>query len=435
MATAVVVVTGVGLAGAGVASAAGALGAWPGHGAADGAFASSLLDTQSVDLAITKTGPVTAQAGNPIAYAIVVRNEGAVPVPVADIVVSDPEADDIAAPASPPQALEPGASLTWTATRGPRPDACGAIVTNTASVALAPGSGYEEQDTGDNASKWTTTVLCPVGLSMTKGVSGGLTAAAPGTTVPYLITVTNSSKYPVPFSAITVSDPAADSGSLAPADVPSADSMLAPGATATWTAAVSVANDVSACGTNVVNTAVATLSVPEGTGLVSGGGITEVTAAAPPLPVTAGICGAGSAEATAALGRARPGTGSPRLRLGVHGPRNAREGSSFAFRIQVANRSADTLRAVVVHAMPPRMLKVRATGGGGSVSGTSIRWSIGAMAPGARRTVVAYLSPRAGTAGHTPCTLAIAAGTDAGTIRSSSCTMILARRRAVAVTG
>jgi uncharacterized repeat protein (TIGR01451 family) len=88
------------------------------------------------DLAIAKTSDATAYApGETIAYLITVTNAGEAAVPVADILVSDPQLADLTPAGATDGALDPGESLRWVGSRTTSAADCGTLE-NTATVAL-----------------------------------------------------------------------------------------------------------------------------------------------------------------------------------------------------------------------------------------------------------------------------------------------------------
>ena len=93
--------------------------------------------SDEADLAIAKTSDATAYApGETIAYLITVTNAGEVAVPVADILVSDPQLADLTpAGGATDGALDPGESLDWAGTRATSAADCGPLE-NTATVEL-----------------------------------------------------------------------------------------------------------------------------------------------------------------------------------------------------------------------------------------------------------------------------------------------------------
>ena len=203
------------------------------------------------DLGITKTvtnEPISP--GGTINYDITVKNGGAVTVPFASIKVEDPTATTLTPPAAAP--LAPGASLVWKATKTVAKDEklCNTKVANTATVALVDLPGYTEPDTSNNTSTVTTTLSCPLDVSIVKTATSA--SVAPGGAATYDVTVKNTGAWTVPFASINIADPNA---ALTP---PADTSGLAAGASRTWTAIQKVSSDAT-CGGLASNTATVSL--------------------------------------------------------------------------------------------------------------------------------------------------------------------------------
>jgi hypothetical protein len=119
-------------------------------------------------IAIEKTGPETATAGDTLHFTMHVTNPGEVPIPASTVHVSDPNCDapphlvDKAGPNGPdtsPHTLDPGDTWTYTcshATSAPSADCVLSTVTNTASA-----SGIIGDITVSDDSSWDTTLECP----------------------------------------------------------------------------------------------------------------------------------------------------------------------------------------------------------------------------------------------------------------------------------
>lgn len=105
------------------------------------------------DLAIAKTSDATAYApGETIAYLVTVTNAGEVAVPVADILVSDPQLADLTpAGGATDGALNPGESLDWAGTRTTSAADCGPLE-NTATVELrGDGKGLRDANPANDS--------------------------------------------------------------------------------------------------------------------------------------------------------------------------------------------------------------------------------------------------------------------------------------------
>ena len=201
-----------------------------------------------VSFSITKDGDATVLPGGTISYTIVVGNNGKFPIPFDAITVMDPSAQNVTGPTTPPQFLAPGKSLTWTADHAVKRDEqlCNSTVKNTATVALGDATGYVNPG-GDQSADFTTDVICPLQVGITKTATNG--PVAPGGTATYDVTVTNTGAWTVPFKAIDVSDPGA-----ALTD-PTDTSPLAAGDSRVWTATKDVPADTPCDIGTVSNTA------------------------------------------------------------------------------------------------------------------------------------------------------------------------------------
>ncbi len=158
---------------------------------------------QSADLAITKTGPVTAVAGTNVTYAITVTNNGVSgaasvslndPLPAGTTSVSRTQTSGPAFACN-----TPGATLTCTIATLPSGATAafslvvrvasstpnGTVLTNTATLS----SGTTDPTPGNNTSTTTTTVSAGADLAVTKT---GPPAVAAGSNVTYPVTLTNN---------------------------------------------------------------------------------------------------------------------------------------------------------------------------------------------------------------------------------------------------
>ena len=370
-----------------------------------------------VDFTIAKSGNAIVQPNGQISYQIVVTNTGKFPVPFGAILVDDPSAQPVTPPVDPPTVLDPGASLTWTATSTAvvEGNPCNASIVNTASVALDKVPGYV-WPTGPQQSQFTTQVVCPVDVTVAKTTPS--TTVVPGGTVPYSITVTNPSAFPVPFSAISVTD---DGATITP---PVDTTDLAPGAERVWTATKAAADDLAACGTTVTNTAQATLvGLPEGYSAITPGGSSSV---APGVTIAGGICP--TTVAVVATPDAPVAIAAlPQLLVRKSGPAIARKGSAVTYKIKVTNRGPRVATNVVITDTPPRSMLIGGTPQGATRSGRTLTWALGDLAVGASRTVTVTLGMRL-TASGTPCNIATATASGAASARGKACTRVQAVR-------
>jgi uncharacterized repeat protein (TIGR01451 family) len=374
-----------------------------------------------VDFSITKSGDAIVQPNGQISYEILVTNTGNYPVPSGAILVDDPSAPPVTPPVDPPAFLDPGASLTWTATRTAAIDGspCNASIVNTASVALGDTPGYV-WPTGPQQSQFTTQVVCPVDVTVAKTTPS--TTVVPGGTVPYTITVTNPSGFAVPFSAISVTDTGA---TLTP---PADTTDLAPGASRIWTATKVADDGTAACDTTVSNTAqVALVNLPAGYSAITPGGS---SAAAPGVTIGGGIC-----IVTPATVSDGPIAIAARAQLTVRksGPAVARRGSGVTYRIRVTNTGPVTATNVVLTDTPPASMLIGGTPTGAMRTGRTLTWAIGDLDAGASRTVTITMGVRL-TARGTPCNIASATAANAASATGKACTRVQALRIPV-VTG
>lgn len=372
-----------------------------------------------VSIAKTATnGPVAP--GDTATYDIAVTNTGFVDIPLTDLTVTDVGAD-LVAPTT-PDPLIPGASAIWKATKFvPTSTPCDiGTVSNTASVSLTPPANPPTSPAAlaavDPSATATTPVVCPVDVTVAKTTPS--TTVVPGGTVPYSITVTNPSAFPVPFSAISVTD---DGATITP---PVDTTDLAPGAERAWTATKAAADGLAACGTTVTNTAqVALVGLPEGYSAITAGGSSSV---APGVTIAGGICitpvtVATTPDAPVAI------AALPQLLVRKSGPAIARKGSAVTYKIKVTNRGPRVATNVVITDTPPRSMLIGGTPQGATRSGRTLTWALGDLAVGASRTVTVTLGMRL-TASGTPCNIATATASGAASARAKACTRVQAVR-------
>jgi uncharacterized repeat protein (TIGR01451 family) len=381
----------------------------------------------SVSIAKTATNGPVAPGGN-ATYDITITNTGAVDIPLADITVTDANATPVA-PLT-PTTLTPGSSAVWTATMPvPAETPCDiGTVSNTASVSLAPAvtptsSLPQPPVVVDPSATATTPVVCPVDLTVAKATTS--ITAAPGTTVPYTITVTNPSGFAVPFSAISVTD---DGATITPpADV----SPLAPGTSREWTATKVAPADITACNTTMNNTAqvaVVLANLPPGYSVITPGGASSAVVG---VPITGGICDALLGPAAVPAGFVS--AGAPNLVVRKSGPATARRGGAITYRLRVTNTGNLAARNVVLTDTPPTTMVIGATPSGATRTGRTLTWNLGTVPAGASRTVSVTMAMRL-TARGTPCNIARATASNASSVRGKACTRIVAVRDP-AVTG
>ncbi len=184
-----------------------------------GGTVSDVSDTVSVpavqqkSLLTTKTlasGSITSYAavGDVISYTIAVQNTGN--VTVTGVAASDPVAD--ASPGCAPTTLVPGATSTCTATHTvTQADLDRGSVDNVATGIARPPSGPAITDPSDTVS--VPAVATPSMTAVKATAAASITSyRAPGEVIDYTITLTNTGN--VTLSAVSVSDPVADVGSI-----------------------------------------------------------------------------------------------------------------------------------------------------------------------------------------------------------------------------
>lgn len=377
------------------------------------------------DLAIVKTGPATVAPGVPVVYSIVVTNNGSVALPSSAVQVSDPNATAPTPVGDVPPMLEPGGTLTWTATGTQEVSACAALVKNTATVTVSTDSGWTDTGAGNNASSWTTQIVCPVQVSITK--TTGQATVEPGGVVTYSIGVTNTGAFAIPDSGIAVDDPGALLGT------PSSSGPLDPGATRTWPVTKQASTDPATCGTQVLNTASVSLA-----GLPAGWadtGVGERSANAPGVLVDGGICTQPSQALVGPQGPVafRPASGT--LGISKSGPQTALAGGTATYRITVVNNGAADLVGVVVRDQPPSTMALTRTPAGATRARGRVSWDIGSLRSGesvTKTVTVRILRTTRGTA----CNVATVSATGIASARARACTTVqVGRRPATPVTG
>ena len=181
--------------------------------------------TPSADLAVTKSGPMTAAAGGTATYTVVVTNGG--PSTAAGVTLTDAipagmsfngygGATDwgvCATGASGPincngASLAPGASFTLVYTLAILPNVANAtVLTNTATASAAT----TDPNGSNNSATASTTVQVIADLAITK--TDGVTTATPGGSVTYTITATNAGPSSVTGATVVDTLPAALTGS------------------------------------------------------------------------------------------------------------------------------------------------------------------------------------------------------------------------------
>ncbi|HEX7831359.1 MAG TPA: DUF11 domain-containing protein, partial [Thermoanaerobaculia bacterium] len=230
------------------------------------------------DLAISKSGPASANVGDPLVYTVSVTNNG--PSPATNVVVSDITPTGIAfqsnsgacASAYPCNlgTLNSGQTAIITSTYSIPTNYAGASVINTATAT----SDVNDPDSSDNTSAATTTITPEADLGIDKS---GPPSIAPGQLIIYTLSITNAG--PTSATSVVVADPTpagltwiSNSGDCVTA-FPCNLGTLTSGATASITATFSVPANYA--GTSVSNTA--TISSATFDGNSANDSSTEVT--------------------------------------------------------------------------------------------------------------------------------------------------------------
>jgi uncharacterized repeat protein (TIGR01451 family) len=264
----------------------------------------------SVDLAVTKTGPATVTAGQPISYAVVVQNNG--PSDANGAVFSDPVPASVTGVtatcggetggavcgsvssgnnvASTITTFPVGASVTFTIS-GTAPTVAPATLVNTATI--APVAGVTDSDPTNNSSTVTTTVTAvpPTQADVAVTKAGPATVIA-GHDIVYSISVTNNGL--AQADGVLLADPAPAGLTFVSAGAPCAGGFpcslgsMTSGQTIVITG-VTFSTTTSLSGT-IVNTATVSSTTPDpdltnNTASVST--TAGATAAAPRVPVDA----------------------------------------------------------------------------------------------------------------------------------------------------
>lgn len=221
------------------------------------------------NLAITKVGPASVNAGQDIVYTITVTNAG--PTAATGTVVSDPSPVGVAFISNSNGCttpfpcnigtLNPSQSVTITSTYNVPNSYSGGSVVNTATVS----SAVNDPNLTDNSATATTTVAAAAGNADVSVTKSGPPSVTLGSNISYTITVTNSG----PASAAnTFADDATPPGltfagntGACSGPFPCALGTLASGQSVVITATYNV--PVSYAGTTITNTATVSTSSPE----------------------------------------------------------------------------------------------------------------------------------------------------------------------------
>ena len=361
----------------------------------------------TLNLTIAKTSDkATYAAGETITYTVTVTNSGQSAVPFAAIQVSDPTLPGLVLVGEPPVELASGQSATYTGTRQTTPADCGSVP-NTATVVLNVDA--QETTLQDNSATHTVTVTCTTDIAIVKRADKA--TYAPGETITYSVTVTNTGQLAIAFSAIQVSDPTLPNLTL----VGTAPQALAPGEILTYTGSrqVTAAN----CG-QVPNTATVALvgDVP-----------TETTTANNTSSVSVAVAGPACSPTVVVAGDQATG-----LSITKVGPKSSQVRKAVRYTLRITNTGPVAARNVIVRdpvpsGMTVAKLPVNATFGKGQV-----RWSIGDLQPGQSVRVQVLLRAE-GNVTRRICNVGFASGSNAPEVNARACTRFLKVGRTIRV--
>jgi len=414
-----------------------------------------LLDNHCFPLDVVKTGTPTVLPGGTIKYQVAVTNVGLESVPFGAVSVYDKYVK-----LNPPDvttAMKPGETRVWTGERKVYDSLkmCGKGVKNTATVTLQKMPREDslrrkrangEDPVGDSSS-WTTNVLCPLDVGITK--TSTQTGVEPGGTITYTVRVTNPGPIPLPTGFLSVADPGATT-LTPPAEMPK---ELKQGEFLDWTATKVLAADNALCNTNAENTASVTVMPPvngqKPSAKAENGGSwmpnytswpkDPVSATATPILISGGTCPPVTPSSTPVSPAAAPVSAlrpaGPALSVDKTGPVRALRGGFASYRVTVTNTGGATATGVTLSDTPARAMRWRAVPAGSTVSGTTATWAIGDLAAGQSVSKVVRFRMSTSASGRV-CNTAVAAATGLESVRDRACTTIVAARRpATPVTG
>ena len=349
----------------------------------------------TLDVAIAKKADQAAYTpGQTITYTVTVTNTGQAPVPFSEIDVADPTLPNLVA-VNPPATLEPGASVEYTGTRAVTVTDCG-TVPNTATVRLlVDGLQVAETDPENNSASVSVPVNCTLDIAIAK--SADKVTYAPGETITYTVTVTNTGQLPIPFSAIQVADPTLPA--LTP--VGATPTTLGPDDSQVYTGTRTVGK--ADCG-QVKNTATVAL-----TGDLQAESSTANNTSSVTVSVEGALCNVvvGDPQTT--------------LRITKIGPRSSQPRRAVPYRIRVTNTGAVVAKSVVlVDPIPSGMVLAKLPKGATLVKG-KVRWNIGDLAVGQTVSFTVLIRTDV-NATRTRCNIATAGAANARAVRGKTCT-------------
>ncbi len=335
----------------------------------------------SADLSISKSGPATANASDPLEYVLTVSNSG--PDAATNVVVSDTLPAGVTFVDASGGQTPAGNTVTWPAVASL---ASGATIADTIHVVAPAGGGTVrnasavESSTGDpsaanNTSSATTTVAPPpasADLSISK--SGPATANA-SDPLEYVLTVSNNG--PDAATNVVVSD-------TLPAGVTFVDAsggQTPAGNTVTWPAVASLASGATIADTiHVV--------APAGGGTVRNASAVESSTGDP-----SAANNTSSATTTVA-----PPPASADLSISKSGPATANASDPLEYVLTVSNSGPDAATNVVVSDTLPAGVTFVDASGGQTPAGNTVTWpAVASLASGATiADTVHVLAPAAG---------------------------------------
>ena len=331
---------------------------------------------ESAAVGVSKTGPVTADAGSRVTWTVTVTNDG--PSVARSVTVDDPVPDGVDevtvdAPAGVECTgevgctlgdLDPDESVVLTLSGRIDPAYARAVLTNKATVT----SATPDPDSTDATATSSTVITRSADLSVTK--SAEPSALTPGRDATYTVTVSNAG--PSAATALTVTDVLPDGLSLRGSG-PSADSgdcdvvgrtvtctVAALAAGAETTVEIPVTLDASFTGSSIANSASVTSATPDPD--------SDDTSTTLTSPV------AGRADLT----------------LEKSGPAEVVAGTPLAWRLQLSNAGPSDAQSVVITDQLPAgvgAVFAAATQGTCTQDGRTVTCRVGVLAAGARVTV------------------------------------------------
>jgi uncharacterized repeat protein (TIGR01451 family) len=329
--------------------------------------------TAVADVAVTKTGPATALAGNQVTYTLVVSNTGPSDAQGVNLTDTLPAGETFVSASqgsgsgtaftAPLGAVAAGSSTTITLVAQISPSVPnGTTLTDSATVT----STTTDTNAANNTATFATTVNAAADVAITK--TGPATATA-GTQVTYTLSVSNTG--PSDAQGVTVSD-------TLPAGETFVSSSSGTGSGTSFTDTLGTV----AAGASTTITIVAQISpsVANGTTLTDSATVTSTTTDTNAANNTATFNTTASAVAD--------------LRITKTGPATATAGTQVTYTLSVTNGGPSDAQAVnLSDTLPAGETFVSASSGTGS--GTSFTDTLGTLAAGASTTVtlVAQVSP------------------------------------------